>query len=174
MLPATVALWLGLEITGFALLYDAGMGTHAFRLNGADASLGTAFYISGGGISSLTFGDVVARAPLDRALVDLETILGLATFTLALGYVVTAFGALGSLEQLHGRVRRHADEPDRPSSIIARHFAARSRATSRCSSRRWATTSRATTRASAATWSSTTSTRGASAGRSPSSPRSAS
>lgn len=122
MLPATVGLWLGLEITGFALMYEAGMDRHAFRLVGADASLGSAFYLSAGVISSLTFGDVVARAPLERALVDLQTILGLATFTLALGYVVTAFGALGALERLHGRVRRHADDPDRPSSILARHF----------------------------------------------------
>jgi hypothetical protein len=112
-------LWLGLEITGFALMYDPGVRGHGFRPGG---DLGTAFYVSGGAISSLTFGDVLPVAPLDRALVDLETILGLATFTLALGYVVTAFGALGALERLHGRVRRHADDPERPSSIIARHF----------------------------------------------------
>lgn len=122
MLPATVALWLGLEITGFALMYRPGLVSHAFKLNGADASLGTAFYLSAGAISSLTFGDVVAHAALDRALVDLETIVGLATFTLALGYVVTAFGVLGALENLHGRVRRHAEDPERPSSILARHF----------------------------------------------------
>lgn len=122
MLPATVALWLGLEITGFALMFEPGVVSGAFKLNGADSTLGTAFYLSAGAISSLTFGDVVARAPLDRALVDLETIVGLATFTLALGYVVTAFGVLGALENLHGRVRRHAEDPDRPSSILARHF----------------------------------------------------
>jgi hypothetical protein len=119
MLPATVALWLGLEITGFALMYEPGMVSHGFRPAG---DLGTAFYVSGGAISSLGVGDVLPVAPLDRALLDVQTILGLATFTLALGYVVTAFGALGALERLHGRVRRHADDPERPSSIIARHF----------------------------------------------------
>jgi hypothetical protein len=122
MLPATVALWLGLEITGFALMYLPGLRGGDFRLTGAGRSLADGFYLSGGGISSLTFGDVVARGALDRALVDLETILGLATFTLALGYVVTAFGVLGTLENLHGRVRRHAEDPERPSSILARHF----------------------------------------------------
>jgi hypothetical protein len=122
MLPATVALWLGLEIIGFALLYEPGLAGGSFALHGASASLGTGFYLSAGAISSLTFGDVVARGGLDRALVDLETILGLATFTLALGYVVTTFGVLGALENLHGRVRRHAEDPERPSSILARHF----------------------------------------------------
>jgi hypothetical protein len=122
MLPATVALWLGLEITGFALMYLPGLRSADFRVAGVGRSLGTAFYLSAGDISSLTFGDVVARSGVDRALVDLETIVGLTTFTLALGYVVTAFGVLGRLENLHGRVRRHGEEPDRPSSILARHF----------------------------------------------------
>lgn len=122
MLPASVAAWLGLEITGFALLYEAGLAGGDFRLVGASRSLGTAFYLSAGDISSLTFGDVVARAGLYRALADLETIVGLATFTLALGYVVTAFGVLGRLETLHGRVRRHADDLERPESIVRRHF----------------------------------------------------
>jgi hypothetical protein len=122
MLPATVALWLGLEVTGFALAYLPGLRNGSFALHGASRSLGTAFYLSAGAISSLTFGDVTPRGGLDRALVDLETIVGLTTFTLALGYVVTAFGVLGALENLHGQVRRHAEDPARPPSILARHF----------------------------------------------------
>jgi hypothetical protein len=122
MLPATVALWLSLEITAFALLFDSALGGGAFRLKDATASIGTAYYLSAGAISSLSFGDVIATGGLDRALVDLETIIGLATFTLALSYIVTAFGVLGSLENLHGRVRRHASDVERPESIVCRHF----------------------------------------------------
>jgi len=122
MLPATVALWLGLEIVGFAILFDSGFRTGGFTLRGAAPTIGTAFYLSGGAISSLSFGDVIPRAAAPRTLVDLETIVGLATFTLALGYVVTAFGLLGRLENLHGRVRRHAEDIDRPESIVSRHF----------------------------------------------------
>jgi hypothetical protein len=122
MLPATVALWLGLEVTGFALLFDKGLHDGAFVLKGATPTIGTAFYLSAGAISSLSFGDVIAHGAADRALVDLETIVGLATFTLALGYVVTAFGLLGALENLHGRVRRHMDRLERPESLLYRHF----------------------------------------------------
>ena len=122
MLPATVALWLGLEVAAFAFMFEPGLHERRFALKDAQPTIGTAFYLSGGDISSLTFGDVTATDGLDRALADLETIVGLATFTLALGYVVTTFDALGSLEKLHGRVRRHAEEQQRPSSIIARHF----------------------------------------------------
>lgn len=64
-------------------MYEPGLAGGAFVLRGAGHSLGTAFYLSGGAISSLTFGDVTPRGGLDRALVDLATIVGLTTFTLA-------------------------------------------------------------------------------------------
>ncbi len=123
MLPATVALWLAAEITGFAMVYDAGLAHHSFHLTQPlAAGIGSAFYLSAGAISSLAFGDIIARNGLFQALVDVETIIGLATFTLALGYVVTTFGVLGDLDSLHDTVRRHAEDPGRPSSILARHF----------------------------------------------------
>jgi hypothetical protein len=121
MLPATYILWLGLEICGFAMMYDAGLSGHAFSSR-AGHGVGTAFYLSAGDITSLTFGDVTARSGLMRALVDLETIVGLTTFTLALGYVVTTFDVLKTLDGLHATVRRHAGDPGKPSSILARHF----------------------------------------------------
>jgi hypothetical protein len=126
MLPATYVLWLGLEITGFALIFLPGIAAHGssagFALHGASHSLGTAYYLSAGAISSLTFGDVLPVSGLDRALVDVETIVGLTTFTLALGYVVTTFDVLRTLDGLHSTVRRHAEDPGKPSSILARHF----------------------------------------------------
>ena len=121
MLPATYVLWLGLEITGFAMMFAAGLSAHGFASR-AGHGIGTGFYLSAGDITSLTFGDVTARSDLMRALVDLETVIGLTTFTLALGYVVTTFGVLRTLDGLHAIVRRHAEDPGKPSSILARHF----------------------------------------------------
>jgi hypothetical protein len=122
MLPATVALWLGLEISGFALADFGGLKGGAFKLTDASPSLGTAFYLSAGAISTLSSADITPTGGFVRALGDVETIVGLATYTLALGYVVTAFGVLGRLENLHGRVRRHAGDLRRPESIVSRHF----------------------------------------------------
>lgn len=121
MLPATYALWLGLLIIGFALMFFAGLRSQAF-VSHAGSGIGTAFYLSAGDLTSLTFGDVTARAALMRALLDLETVIGLTTFTLALGYVVTTFDVLKTLDGLHAIVRRHAEDPSKPSSILARHF----------------------------------------------------
>ncbi len=121
MLPATYILWLGLLICGFAMMYEAGLSANGFSSH-SGRGIGAAFYLSAGDISSLTFGDITARSSLMRALVDLETIIGLTTFTLALGYVVTTFDVLRTLDGLHATVRRHADDPGKPSSILARHF----------------------------------------------------
>lgn len=123
MLPATLVGWLSLEISAFAMIFLPGLVAGSFILNDhTGAGIGSAYYLSGGAITSLTFGDILARSGLYRALIDLETVIGLATFTLALTYVLTAFDVLGSLNALHGRVRRQAVQPNRPATILARYF----------------------------------------------------
>jgi hypothetical protein len=123
MLPATLAFWLVLEISAFALIYVPGLAAGWFRLSGPlRPQIGTAYYLSAGDISSLTFGDVVPHSGLYQAVADVETIVGLATVGLAVTYILTAFDALNSLNKLHGRVRRQAAEPNRPSTIVARYF----------------------------------------------------
>lgn len=121
MLPATYILWLGLLICGFAMMFAAGLSSHGF-ISRAGHGIGTGFYLSAGDITSLTFGDVIGRSALMRALLAVETVVGLTTFTLALGYVVTTFGVLRTLDGLHATVRRHAEDPGKPSSILSRHF----------------------------------------------------
>lgn len=125
MLPATLGLWLALQISVFAMMYLPGLAGGSFTLSdGLSTDIDTAYYLSAGAISSLSFGDVLGRPGLYQALVDVETIIGLSTFTLALTYVLTAFGALSSLNSLHARVRRNTIEPSRPETILARHFQA--------------------------------------------------
>ncbi len=123
MLPATLIFWLVLEVSAFALMYLPGLAGGWFRLSDhLQPQIGTAYYLSAGDITSLTFGDVVPRSGLCQALVDAETAAGLATVGLAVAYILAAFDALGSLHKLHGRVRRQATEPNRPSTIVARYF----------------------------------------------------
>src|SRR5579859_7329312 len=73
LLPATLVGWLAAEITAFALIYLPGLAGGSFRLSDQlRPGIGTAYYFSAGDITSLTFGDVVARSGLYRALADLE------------------------------------------------------------------------------------------------------
>lgn len=123
MLPATVALWLAAEICGFSLIFLPGLAHHAFHLSdGVVPGTGSALYLSAGAITSLTFGDLIAKTGPYQAALVVETVIGLATFTLALGYVVTTFGILETLDKLHNTVRRHASDPHLPSSILTRHY----------------------------------------------------
>jgi hypothetical protein len=123
LLPATLVGWLAAEITAFALIYLPGLAGGSFRLSDRlRPGIGTAYYFSAGDITSLTFGDVVGRSGFYRALADLETVIGLATVSLAVAYVLAALDALASLNKLHGRVRRQAAEPNRPATIVNRYF----------------------------------------------------
>ena len=123
LLPATLGFWLGLETAAFGMIFVPGVAGSGFQVAAhAGRGAGSAFYLSGGDLTSLTFGDFVARAPLYRAMVDFETVVGLATFTLGLTYVLSAFDALSKLNSLHARVRRNAIEPNRPSTILQRRF----------------------------------------------------
>lgn len=122
MLPLTLLWWLVLEAAGFAMMYLPGVAAKGFSIEHGIPTVQSAFYLSGGDLTSLTFGDVVAVSAPYRALVDLETVIGLATFTIGLTYVLAAFDAIGTLNQMHSRVRRHAISPNQPASILARHF----------------------------------------------------
>jgi len=122
MVPLTLVWWLAVETAGFGLMYLPGNATGGFDVSHGAGGAQGAFYLSGGDLTSLTFGDVVARIPAYRALVDLETAIGLATFTIGLTYVLAAFDAVGSLNELHNRVRRQAVAPHRPATILQRHF----------------------------------------------------
>jgi hypothetical protein len=123
MLPATLVFWLVLEVSAFALMYLPGLAAGGFRLSDQlRPQIGTAYYLSAGDITSLTFGDVVPRSGLYQAVTEAETAVGLATVGLAVTYILTAFDTLASLNKLHGRVRRQATEPNRPATIVARYF----------------------------------------------------
>lgn len=123
LLPATLVVWLGLETAGFGMVFVPGLAHGAFVVShGSGTGAGSALYLSGGTLTSLTFGDLTPHSAFYRAMIDLETVVGLATFTLALTYVLSAFDALAKLHSLHARVRRNAIEPHRPSTIIERRY----------------------------------------------------
>jgi hypothetical protein len=123
LVPLTMVMWLALETASFAMVYIPGLRSGAFTIShGAYTGVDAAFYFAGGDLTSLTFGDFVPRSDFYRAMVDVETMIGLATFTLGLTYVLTAFGAMEKLSDLHSRVRRNAMEPNRPETILHRVY----------------------------------------------------
>lgn len=76
----------------------------------AGRDVGSAFYLSDGGLTSLTFGDYVPRTPLYRAMLDFETVVGTGTFTLAITYVLSTLDALRAEAQRASGVEDTASE----------------------------------------------------------------
>lgn len=122
MIPLTLTLWVGLETAAFAPIVYPGMKSGSFVMQHVDTAIGASFHLSGGALTTLALGDIVPRAGVYRALVNLEALIGLATMTLALGYVVTTLRARRSIEALHSMISHHTDSSSRPSSALTRHF----------------------------------------------------
>ncbi len=122
MLPATVAVWLALEVIGFALIYHVGMVDGAFTAPaGHNPSFGQALYLSGVTIATLGYGDITPQQPLYQALTVGESLTGFAILTLTISYVLGAFGVLNRLSILSDTLRHHAADPTDPASLLDRH-----------------------------------------------------
>lgn len=122
MLPATVALWLALEVVGFALIYQTGMADGAFTSPaGQNPSFGQALYLSGVTIATLGYGDITPQQALYKALTVAESLSGFAILTLTISYVLGAFGVLNRLSVLSDTLRHHAVDPKDPASLLDRH-----------------------------------------------------
>lgn len=101
MIPATLTMWLGLEILGFAFLYTIGMNTAGFSLgSGLEPGFWQALYLSGVSISTLGFGDVTAVEPLYQALTFLQGLAGFSILTLSISYILGVYGVLGHLRAI--------------------------------------------------------------------------
>jgi cytochrome b561 len=70
MVPMIITVWIALVITGYALVYYAGMNSESFNFSipGLEPSLGEALYVSGTAISTLGFGAVTPADGLYQTL----------------------------------------------------------------------------------------------------------
>jgi hypothetical protein len=83
MIPVSLAVWLSLEVVGFALLYHPGLFAGNFDVPaGSKPGFVLALYTSIVTLSTLGYGDVTPTAPLFQALTGLEALIGFALLTL--------------------------------------------------------------------------------------------
>ena len=68
MVPMIIDFWIALVLTGYALVYYAGMNSESFNFSspGLEPTLGEALYVSGTAISTLGFGVVTPAAVSTR------------------------------------------------------------------------------------------------------------
>jgi hypothetical protein len=119
-----LALWAGLLVIGFALLY-CGLGTpfadplnrHMFLL----ANLRTDFFVSGSALLELGLSDALPATHLARALVVMESGAGLGLVALVIGYVPVLYQAFSRREVTVALLDGRAGSPPTATELLRRH-----------------------------------------------------
>ena len=119
-----LALWAGLLITGFALLYF-GLGS-AFTDNqltgsGLFSRFTTDLYVSGTTLFTLGLGDVTPHKRIDRLLVVLEGGTGLGFVALVIGYLPVIYQAFSRREVTVAMLDGRAGSPPTAAELLQRH-----------------------------------------------------
>ncbi|HEX2193047.1 MAG TPA: ion channel [Acidimicrobiales bacterium] len=123
MVVLTLAVWLGTQLLGFALVYYPGVTGDEFTL-GADVrpSFGAALYMSAVNLSSLGSPDVFPTAMVYRAVSASETLVGLGILTLTVSYLLNVYRVLQAQNTLAAALHHQAEDGGDPRSILAPHF----------------------------------------------------
>lgn len=125
MMPGTVAIWVGLEIVGFALVYRAGLGHGWFELaQGIPRTVTTALYFSGVTVSTLGYGDITPATPGAQFLTVVEARIGFGILTLTISYVLATFRVLERLHTMSDTLRRVMPDSAHPTTVIGELLAA--------------------------------------------------
>jgi len=122
LVVATIAVWLGLQVVGFALVYSPAIADHHFETGRAGHSFGTALYFSGATLSSLSFSDVEPRSLAYHGLAAAETLVGLGILTLAITYVLNLYRVLQDQGVLSSLLLHHSMAANDPVALVRPHF----------------------------------------------------
>ncbi len=123
MVGLTVAVWLGTQLVGFALLYyPAVVGDEFSLVPHLRPSFGVALYYSAVTLSSLGSVDVVPTTMLFRAVSAGETFVGLGILTLTVSYLLNVYRVLQGQNALAAALHHQAEDGGDPRSILAPHF----------------------------------------------------
>jgi hypothetical protein len=125
MIPVTLAVWVSLEVVGFALLYEPGLEAGQFHIGqGNEPGFGLALYTSAVTLSTLGFGDVTPTAPLFHALAGLEALIGFTLLTLTISYILNVYPVLQHLSLLGAELEQQPVDPGDPRGLVAAHLTA--------------------------------------------------
>ncbi len=114
-----LVVWAGAMLLGFGLLFFA-LGSPFADLRG-QSGLATDLYVSGTTIFTLGLGDVTPQNPWARALVILESGLGLGFLAVVMGYFPVLYAAFSRREVSISLLDSRAGSPPTAGELIRRH-----------------------------------------------------
>jgi len=115
-----IAAWAGALVVGFALVYS-GFPAAFMDASGPRHRFVTDLYVSGTTIFTLGLGDVVPHQTVTRALVVLESGIGLGFVALVIGYFPVLYGAFSRREVNIALLDARAGSPPTAFELIRRH-----------------------------------------------------
>jgi hypothetical protein len=125
MIPVSLAVWLSLEVVGFALLYLPGLQAGQFHLvEGNEPGFGLALYTSVVTLSTLGYGDVTPTAPPFHTLTGFEALIGFALLTLTISYILNVYPVMQHLSLLGAELEQQPVDPADPRGLLAAHLTA--------------------------------------------------
>lgn len=123
MVPATIFLWVGIEILGFALIYYAAMGQDNFAFEPQlEPGFLNAVYVSGVTLATLGYGDITPSSNPYKLVAFGEALIGFTIITMALSYVFNVYGFLQQLSSMSAGLQHQATNKYLPRSILVSHF----------------------------------------------------
>ncbi|MDQ4105661.1 MAG: potassium channel family protein [Actinomycetota bacterium] len=121
MIPATLGLWMALQILGFALIYYANMPSFSFT-GGTEPTILNAVYFSGVSITNLGFGDITPSIPLYGLVAFTQAAIDFSIITLFISYVLNICPVLLQWNTLSADLYDHVEDSAGPRNFLRAHF----------------------------------------------------
>lgn len=123
LLPLLIVIYILLLIAGFALIYYPYMPGQ-FTVNEGSQSPAwiESIYFSGVTLTTVGYGDIVPRTSVMRVIALVESASGFALISLAITYLITAYGALERKRAVALSFYHQADEGADVAGFVAHHF----------------------------------------------------
>lgn len=119
LISLTIATWVLLLVTGWALIFHPALGTGIVAAKGAtDTGFSTALYFSGFTITTLGTGDVVPVSPVYRALTVAEAAVGFSVLTMVLTYFLSIYGSITARKTFASSLHHHTFDTGTPVQFV--------------------------------------------------------
>lgn len=121
MIPATMLLWMLLEIFGFGLIYYSQTDYFSYT-SGSRPTLPHMVYLSGVTIGTLGYGDITPKNPFFGAVTFVQALIGFSIITLFITYILNIYQVLQQWNTLSSGLYHQAGGDADSESVLRPHF----------------------------------------------------
>ena len=121
MIPATMLLWMAIEIFGFGFIYYSQTDYFSFT-SGSKPTFPHMVYLSGVTIGTLGYGDITPKNPFFGAVTFTQALIGFSIITLFITYVLNIYQVLQQWNTLSSGLYHQAGGVDNPATLLKPHF----------------------------------------------------